>query len=359
MGAQMAPDDVVRRREDVDGGREPLLVLDPLIEFLDAHGLGEGEPEIAPLGDGHSNPTYAVTRGELSVVLRRPPRPPYPKSAHNVLREARLLRALQATGARVPRVLAVGEDESVLGAPFYVSEMVEGTVFTQETPSALDTPEQHVRIADEIVDALVEIHAVDWRAAGLEDFGKPAGYTERQVRRFSGLLEEYRTRDIPALDRMTQWLQSNIPETSATTIVHGDYRLGNVMYAHDAPARLVAVFDWEMATLGDPLADLGYLITMWAQDGDPDGLLKLSAATTRHGYPSREELIERYAERSGRSTKDIRWYAILAIWKFCVIMEGNYRRAISGVSDDAFAKRFGEDVPVLAAHAERVALGGG
>jgi aminoglycoside phosphotransferase (APT) family kinase protein len=310
------------------------------------------------LGDGHSNPTYAVTRGELSVVLRRPPRPPYPKSAHNVLREARLLRALQATGARVPRVLAACEDESVIGAPFYVSEMMQGDVFTLATPPALDTPEQKLRIADELVDALVEIHAVDWRAAGLEDFGKPVGYTERQVRRFSALLDEYRSRDIPALDRMTAWLQRNIPESPAATIVHGDYRLGNVMYAREAPARLVAVFDWEMATLGDPLADLGYMITMWAEDGDPDGLLKLSAATTAHGYPGRAELIERYAERSGRSTRDIRWYAILAVWKFCVIMEGNYRRVLSGISDDAFAKRFGEDVPVLAAHAERIALGG-
>jgi aminoglycoside phosphotransferase (APT) family kinase protein len=358
MSAEIAPDDIVRRRSDVNGGRAPLLVLDPLTEFLDAHRLGEGELEIAPLGDGHSNPTYAVTRGDQRFVLRRPPRPPYPKSAHNVLREARLLRALQTTGARVPRVLAVGEDESVLGAPFYVSEMVEGTVFTLKTPPALDTPQQRIRIADELVDALVEIHAVDWRAAGLEDFGRPTGYTERQVRRFTGLLDEYRSREIPALDRMTEWLQRNIPDSPATTIVHGDYRLGNVMYAHDAPARLVAVFDWEMATLGDPLADLGYLITMWAEDGDPEGLMKLSAATA-HGYPRREELIERYAERSGHSTKDIRWYAILAIWKFCVIMEGNYRRAISGASDDAFAKRFGEDVPVLAAHAERVALGGG
>jgi aminoglycoside phosphotransferase (APT) family kinase protein len=358
MSAQIAPDDIVRRRADVDGGRAPLLILEPLIEFLDAHGLGEGEPEIAPLGDGHSNPTYAVTRGEESFVLRRPPRPPYPKSAHNVLREARLLRALEATSARVPRVLAVSDDEAVIGAPFYVSEMVEGTVFTLKTPQALDTPEQHIRIADELVDALVEIHAVDWRAAGLEDFGRPDGYTERQVRRFAGLLDEYRSRDIPALDRMTTWLQRNIPASSPATIVHGDYRLGNVMYAHEAPARLVAVFDWEMATLGDPLADLGYMITMWAEDGDPHGLLKLSAATTAHGYPSREALIERYAERSGRSTRDIRFYAILAVWKFCVIMEGNYRRALSGASDDAFAKRFGEDVPVLAAHAERVALGG-
>ena len=320
MGAQIAADDIVHRRTDSDGGRAPLLVLEPLREFLDAHGLGAGELRIAPLGDGHSNPTYAVTRGEQAFVLRRPPRPPYPKSAHNVLREARLLGALGATGARVPQVLAVCEDEAVIGAPFYVSGMVEGTVFTLATPPALDSPEEHLRIADELVDALIEVHAVDWRAAGLESFGRPARYTERQVRRFSTLLEEYRSRDIPALDRMTTWLQRNVPESADATIVHGDYRLGNVMFAHDAPARLVAVFDWEMATLGDPLADLGYMITMWAEEGDPEGLLKLSAATTARSYPSRGELIERYAERSGRSTRDIRWYAVLAIWKFCVIM---------------------------------------
>jgi aminoglycoside phosphotransferase (APT) family kinase protein len=358
MGAQIAPDDIVRRIDEADGGRVPLLVIDPLTDFLDRHELGAGELQISPLGDGHSNPTYAISRDGLSFVLRRPPRPPYPKSAHNVLREAHLLKALERTDARVPRVLAVGEDESLIGAPFYISELVDGTVFTQRTPPALDTPEQHRRISEELIDALVEIQAVDWQAAGLSDFGRPDGYTERQVRRFSSLLEEYRSRDIPALDRMTVWLGDNIPQSPPPTIVHGDYRLGNVMFGHTAPAQLVAVFDWEMATIGDPLADLGYLITMWAEEGDPDGLLKLSAATTAASYPSREEMIERYAERSGRSTRDIAWYAILAVWKFCVIMEGNYRRALAGASDDAFAKRFGEDVPVLAAHAERIALGG-
>ena len=357
MGAQIAPDDIVRRLDDADGGRSPLLVLEPLQDFLDRHELGSGELQISPLGDGHSNPTYVISRDDLSFVLRRPPRPPYPKSAHNVLREARLLRALEPTDARVPRVLAVCEDESLIGAPFYVSELVDGTVFTLRTPKALDTPDQHRRISEELVDALVEIHAVDWQAVGLSDFGRPDGYTERQVRRFASLLEEYRSRDIRALDRMTVWLRDNIPQSSPATIVHGDYRLGNVMFAHRPPARVIAVFDWEMATIGDPLADLGYMITMWAEEGDPDGLLKLSAATTAPSYPSRGDLIDRYAERSGRSTRDIAWYAILAVWKFCVIMEGNYRRALAGTSDDAFAKRFGEDVPVLAAHAERIALG--
>ena len=226
MGAQMAPDDVVRRREDVNGGREPLLVLDPLIEFLDAHGLGEGEPEIAPLGDGHSNPTYAVTRGELSCRAAPPAAPAAIRSPPTTS----CARRGCCARCRPPAHVCRGCWPSARTSPCWARRSTSrrwsrARSSRQETPPALDTPEQHVRIADEIVDALVEIHAVDWRAAGLEDFGKPAGYTERQVRRFSGLLEEYRTRDIPALDRMTQWLQTQHP---------GD--VGD----HDRPRRLPA-----------------------------------------------------------------------------------------------------------------------
>ena len=357
MAAQIAADDIVRTHADVNGGRPPLLVLEPLLEYLDGHGLGSGEPTVKVLGDGHSNATYTVAREGATVVLRRPPRPPYPKSAHDVLREARLLRALGTTVARVPQVLAACDDESIIGAPFYISEMVDGTVFTLDTPAELDNPEQHQRIADEMIDGLVEVHSVDWRAAGLEGFGKPTGYLERQVRRFSGLLDEYRNREIAALDRLTEWLRDNLPASPEATIVHGDYRLGNVMYAHGAPARMIAIFDWEMATIGDPLADLGYMCAMWAEPGDPEGLLKLSRATTRPGYPGRRDLAERYAERSGRSVAEITWYTTLALWKFCVIMEGNYRRALAGTTDDPFVKSFGEDVPILAAHAERLATG--
>ncbi len=175
----------------------PLLVREPLAAFLDAHGLGGGEPiEAEPVGEGHSNVTYLITRGETQLVLRRPPRPPLPPSAHDVLREARLLTAVEQAAVRTPRVLATCDDEAVIGAPFYVMEMVQGDVITTQVSPALDSLEQRQRIGDELIDALVEIHAVDWRACGLEGYGKPTGYLERQLRRFSGLWEHNKTREI-------------------------------------------------------------------------------------------------------------------------------------------------------------------
>jgi aminoglycoside phosphotransferase (APT) family kinase protein len=184
----------------------PLLVRRPLEAFLDAHGLGAGPVEAEPIGEGHSNVTYLVRRGADAFVLRRPPRPPLPPSAHDVLREARLLAALTGTPVRVPRVLAACDDESVIGAPFYVMALVEGNVITSEIEPALDTEAQRRRIGEELVDALVEVHAVDWRACGLEGFGKPTGYLDRQLRRFTGLWEHNQTRELPVLDRLTTWL---------------------------------------------------------------------------------------------------------------------------------------------------------
>ncbi|MCW3038614.1 MAG: phosphotransferase family protein [Solirubrobacterales bacterium] len=361
MSHEIAPDDIVRRREEVaEGAREPLLVLDPLLAFLDAHDLGTGDPDpqIVPVGDGHSNVTYAVTRGDAAFVLRRPPRGPLPPSAHDVLREARVIGAVQGT-VRAPKVLAVGNDVDIIGAPFFVMEHVQGEVITSAVPEALDTPAERRRIGEELVDALVELHAVDWQAAGLEGFGKPTGYTERQVRRFLGLWEHNKTREIPAVERVGTWLTDNLPQSPAATIVHGDYRLGNVMYAAQAPARVNAIFDWEMSTIGDPLADVGYLCMMWSQAGDPDeGLAALNQVTRAEGFITREEIVARYEERSGRSMQDARWYTALALWKAIVFMEGNYKRAISGASDDPFLKTFGDGVVDLANRAEEVALGG-
>ncbi len=354
----IAPDDIVRSHaEAAANARPPLLVVEPLLAFLDSHGLGDGDLEAQPVGEGHSNVTYLLRRGETEVVLRRPPRPPLPPSAHDVLREARVLRAVRA-GARVPEILAVCDDESVIGAPFYVMEKVDGHVVTNAVPAPLDSVEERRRIGEELVDALVEVHAVDWQAVGLEGFGKPTGYLERQLRRFGGLWEHNKTREIDAVERVGRWLASNRPESGPATIVHGDYRLGNVMLAPDAPARLVAIFDWEMATIGDPLADLGYLCTLWTDRDDPDlGMFELSAVTRQEGFPRRAELIARYEEGSGRSMTDIRWYQTLALWKSVVFMEGNYKRAVSGATDDPFLKQFGDGVVQLAERAEETAFG--
>jgi aminoglycoside phosphotransferase (APT) family kinase protein len=356
----IAPDDIVRTHADASANaRPPLLVLEPLRAFLDAHGLGEGEIEASPIGEGHSNVTYLLRRGDAELVLRRPPRPPLPPSAHDVLREARLLRALRQTPARVPEVLAVCDEEATIGCPFYVMDRIAGEVIVASVPEALDTTAERARIADELIDALVEIHAVDWRAAGLEDFGKPTGYLERQLRRFTGLWEINKTREIPAVERVGGWLAEHLPESGPATIVHGDFRLGNTIFAADAPARLLAVLDWEMATIGDPLADLGYLCMMWTDSNDPAGGMRehLGGVTRQAGFPTREEVIGAYEQRTGRSMQDLRWYTTLALWKSIVFMEGNYKRAVSGSTDDPYLKQFADGVLELARQAEEVSRG--
>src|SRR3954470_1875949 len=355
----IAPDDIVATRADAEGNaRAPLVVTEPLKAFLDEHGLGSGELEIEPVGEGHSNVTYAIRRGDTRFVLRRPPRPPLPPSAHDVLREARVLRAT-AGQARVPEVLGTCDDESVIGAPFYVMELVEGEVITTDVPEALDTPSERRRMGEELIDALVEVHAVDWQACGLEGFGKPTGYLERQLRRFNGLWEHNKTREIPQVETVGRWLADNLPESGPATVVHGDFRLGNVMYGLETPPRLNAIFDWEMATIGDPLADVGYLCMTWSESTDPEGgLSRLSAVTRQEGFPTRAEMVARYEERSGRSMRDLRWYLTLATWKSVVFMEGNYKRAVAGSTDDPFLKTFGDGVLEIAQRSEEFALGG-
>jgi aminoglycoside phosphotransferase (APT) family kinase protein len=360
MPVTLAPDDVVHsHRQGAENERQPLLVLEPLREFLAAHGLeAPDDLSASPVGEGHSNVTFVLSTG---VVLRRPPRGPLPPSAHDVLREARLLTALEPTVVRTPRILAVCDDDAVIGAPFYVMEEMHGEVVTDAVPAALDTVEQRERIADELIDSLVELHRVDWTGIGLEGFGKPTGYLERQLRRFTGLWEHNQTREIPEVAEVGEWLAANRPDTDPAhpaTIVHGDYRLGNTMLAPEAPARLIAIFDWEMATIGDPLADVGYMMIHWAQSGDPQTKLNLQAVTDRPGFPSRREMVARYEQRSGRSVPSLDWYVTLALWKAVVFMEGNYKRAISGSTDDPYLKTFGEGVLELAQRALTVTRDG-
>ena len=357
MATALAPDDLVRTHEEgAANSREPLLVLEPLIAFLEGCGLeAPSDLDAVPIGDGHSNVTFALSTG---VIVRRPPRGPLPPSAHDVLREARLLRALEPTPVRVPKVLAVCQDETVIGAPFYVMERVEGEVITGALPDSLDHPPERARIADELIDALVELHAVDWQAVGLEGFGKPSGYLERQLRRFLGLWEHNKTRELSAVEEVGDWLQQNMPASPPATVVHGDYRLGNTMFAHGAPARLIAIFDWEMATVGDPLADVGYMMIHWIQADDPVGRFNLQSVTTLPGFPSRQEMIARYEECSGRTMQALDWYVTLALWKAVVFMEGNYKRATAGSTDDPYLKAFGEGVLELAERALSVTRDG-
>ncbi|MGH2969785.1 MAG: phosphotransferase family protein [Solirubrobacteraceae bacterium] len=341
---------MVRAWADADRlSRPPLLVLEPLQRYLDDGEHGAGELHVALLAGGHSNATFVLRRDAWTAVLRRPPRPPIPPGAHDVVREGRLLRGLSATDVPVPAVLDICESPEVIGAPFVLMELIDGAVVEQSVPKQLDSPDERRRLGEAFVDALVAVHDVDVEAAGWEWAGRRGGYLERQLRRFAGGWEANKTRELPAMEELERRLRAAVPASQEITLVHGDYRLGNALVATEAPAHIVALLDWEMGTIGDPLADLGYLCATWTDRRDERRpSFHLSPVTAAPGFPTRDELVGRYELRSGRSAADLQWYWGLAAWKSAVFMEGNYRRALAGMSDDPWALEFRDGVEELA-----------
>ena len=316
---------------------------------------------VASAKGGGSNFTFLIERDEGRFVLRRPPRPPLPPSAHDVVREARLQLALREAGfTRLPTIVAVGEDESVLGVPFYVMTYLDGHVPTDELPPGLETERARRALGDDLVDSLVEIHAADVASPGLAGFARPGSYNERQVRRFAQLWEINKTREIDGVEDVGAWLAGNLPAPLPETVVHGDYRLGNAMVARDEPSRILAVLDWEMGAIGDPRADVGYLLAMYSEPGGAPNRLGASPVTALPGFPSRDELVERYATRSGRDVEPLHWFEALALWKAAVFCEAIYGRFVRGElgAEDERAARFEDGVPLLAeAAAEAIARG--
>lgn len=340
----------------------PLIDADALTKFLDqTFPDGTDLPLIVEhVRGGHSNETFFVTRGSQEWVLRRPPRGPLLPTAHDIAREYRVLTALANTPVPVPRAEVLCADTSVIGAPFYLMERVHGVVIRAQLPPAFASDEaSRADLGYELIDRLADLHAVDWQTAGLGDFGKPQGYLERQVRRWTGQLDASRNRPLPDLDAVTEWLTAHLPESGPATIVHGDYRIDNAMYAPEPPAQILAIFDWEMATLGDPLADLGYLLSFWQESGDAgpeldDGSWGITALP---GFPTRRQLVARYAERAGRKLDHVAFYVALAIWKLAILLEGSYRRHLAGTTDDPFFATLDRGVPALAHRALAVCRG--
>jgi aminoglycoside phosphotransferase (APT) family kinase protein len=353
MGVTMATlddADVVRSaREAAMLPRSPLLVLEALETWLDRHDVGSGPISATMLDGGHSNVTFRIQRDGADVVLRRPPRPPLPPGAHDIVREARLMAALDGSSVPVPRVIAICESDDVIGVPFAVMEFVDGYVLERTAAPLVQAVAERRRAGESFIDALAAVHAVDVQAAGLGWLGRPGGYLERQLRRFSGSWEISRTRQLPAIGELERRLRARLPRSRETTLVHGDARLGNAIFAPDPPARVAALVDWEMATLGDPLADIGYLNAAWTDAGQPSPpMFHISTVTAAEGFPSRAQLVRRYEQRSGRNVSDLPWYTALACWKSAIFMEGNYRRALAGSSGDAFALGFRSGVEELA-----------
>jgi aminoglycoside phosphotransferase (APT) family kinase protein len=297
------------------------------------------------LSGGRSNLTYALTDGTTRWVLRRPPLGHVLATAHDMAREYRVMRALAPTPVPVPRMVAEHRDPDLIGAPFYVMELVEGVVYrTADDLGRLDTDGRR-RLGHAFVDALAALHVVDPAEVGLADFGRPDGYLTRQVARWTKQLASSRSREVPGFDDLAARLARDVPATQRASIVHGDYRLDNALVDADDPGRVRAVLDWEMATLGDPLADLALFTLYWEGWGGMEN--PVAATPAEHGFPPAAELTRRYAAATGLDLADDAWYTALACFKFAVICEGIHYRHVAGLTVGEGFDRIGAMVPEI------------
>ncbi|MGV9558031.1 phosphotransferase family protein [Streptomyces sp. NPDC003522] len=326
----------------------PGLDLDRLRVLLDRErpGLVDGPLTGRLIEGGRSNLTYAVTDGGSRWVVRRPPLGHVLATAHDMRREHRVIAALHPTSVPVPRPVLLCEDEEVLGAPFYVMEFVEGTPYRTADQLLPLGPERTRGAVLSLVDTLVELHAVDPAAVGLADFGRPEGFLDRQLRRWGKQLDASRSRDLAGIDELHAALGRSLPSSPAPAVVHGDYRLDNVLIGEDDTIR--AILDWEMSTLGDPLTDLGLLVMYSVPLEVPHSPVSTTASAP--GHPSPAELIERYAARSGRDVSAVSWYTAFAWFKLAVILEGIHYRYTLGRTVGRGFDRIGELVPVFIHH---------
>ncbi|WP_031040419.1 phosphotransferase family protein [Streptomyces sp. NRRL F-5650] len=327
----------------------PGLDLDRLRVLLDRErpGLVTGPLSGRLIEGGRSNLTYAVSDGTARWVVRRPPLGHVLATAHDMRREHRVISALHPTDVPVPRPVLLCEDEEVLGAPFYVMEFVEGTPYRTAEQLAPLGPERTRAAVLNLVDTLVGLHAVDPAEVGLADFGRPEGFLDRQLRRWAKQLDASRDRDLAGIDELHATLGRELPRSPAPTVVHGDYRLDNVLIGGEDD-EIRAILDWEMSTLGDPLTDLGLLVMYSSPLGMPDSPVSTTAQAP--GHPAPGELVERYAARSGRDVSTIAWYTAFAWFKLAVILEGIHYRYTLGQTVGRGFDRIGDLVPVFVEH---------
>ncbi|MFN8667701.1 MAG: phosphotransferase family protein [Gemmatimonadaceae bacterium] len=314
------------------------LDLDALRAFLAQHGLaGEEAVQLSQFPRGFSNLTYLVTSGTRAFVLRRPPFGVGKGVAHDVVREARLLTALGSAYAKVPRILAICDDPAVLGAPFYLMERAAGIILRDRLPAGLelDVPTMR-RVSEAAVDTLAEIHGVDYTAAGLASLGNPVGYVERQVSGWARRFEAARTGEQPYVDRVIEWLSTSRPAVEGASLVHNDFKYDNLVLDPHDPARVVAVLDWEMATIGDPCMDLGTTLAYWVEATDPPLLRSLGLGVTAlPGNLTREEVVARYEVVAGRTVADPVFYYAFGLFKVAVIAQQIFARYVRGFTRDA------------------------
>jgi len=315
--------------------------IESLSKWMDAEGLpGDGElAEVTPLSGGSQNDLYAITRGGAKMALRRPSQHGIEAGTKVLMREARLLKALAGTDVPHAAFRGATDDLSVIGAPFYMMDLVDGwSPMSGGWAAPFDTDlEARGGLGIQLVDGAAKMARVDWKAQGLEGFGKPEGFLDRQVDRWLTHLSGFKFRDIPGLDEAARWLRDHQPKSFEPGIMHGDYQFANVMYRTGAPAELAAIIDWEMATIGDPLLDLGWVLVGWPPEGDA---MKYARYLNYDGMPSRDDMLEHYAKVSGRDVSQVDYYVILARFKLAIVLEASVARHAKGEADDRVA-RFG------------------
>lgn len=329
-------------------------------EEIDAERLGEYLPEAIPGLDtgpviveqfpsGYSNLTYLVQVGSRSLILRRPPPGVKIATAHDMRREYRILSHLRPVYPKVPEPLAYCADADVLGMPFYLMERVEGVILRKGIPDEMvPGPGLTARIADELVDTLAELHAVDYEAAGLGELGRPTGYVTRQIEGWAKRYEEAETDSIPEAGQVSGWLRDSVPERSGASLIHNDFKHDNVVLDPADWSKIISVLDWEMATLGDPLMDLGTSLAYWVQEDDPPEVLKTRLSPTLWpGTPTRADVVERYARASGRDLHDIVFYYAYGLFKVAVIVQQLHARHLSGRTSDPRYAGLDESVRAL------------
>ena len=311
---------------------------------------------VRQFGGGAANLTYLLDYGSHEYVLRRPPLGPVAKSAHDMAREYKVLSVLHQALPVAPRAFLYGDDPALIGADFFVMERRKGVVVRRKLPPPFaHLPDAPRRMSEAMVDALAELHAVDFAALGLGDLGKPEGFIERQVEGWYKRWHAAKEADLPDMDHIYHWLKANLPSSTDVTLVHNDYKLDNVMLAEHDPGRLVAIFDWDMCTLGDPLSDLGALLCYWTEPSDAPYFQQMAMMPTGDlGFLTRRELVERYAAKSGRSVHNINFYHTLGLFRLVVIIAQIYIRYVRGQTQDARFAAFGPMIPLMAKAAVEV-----
>ncbi|MFP7299398.1 phosphotransferase family protein [Neobacillus niacini] len=355
MPNQMSKDTIpVRKGEELN-----LAVLEP---FLRSHieKLPNSPLELLQFSAGHSNLTYQIKIGEWEAVLRRPPLGPVAPKAHDMEREYKIISELHPVFSVTPKPILFSKQEEIVGSPFFIMERKNGIVVDTSFPEGiLVTKELCQRLSEVMVNKLVELHGIDYTETGLGGISKPVGFTERQVHSWIGRYERVKTTEVPAFETLKKWLAGSIPVQPASTVIHYDYKFNNAMFNEEL-SEMAGLFDWEMTTVGDPLADLGVAMSYWNQADDPEDLKKglgMAPVTVNDGFFTRKQFIELYAKKSGRDVSNMNFYLTFAYFKLAVICQQIYYRYKKGQTNDLRFANFNQKAKMLIDHAARVASG--